>query len=922
MRQIRTSANSLVSTKLFPPTWDERAVQRLGLFACGRDGRMPGLFSVVAAAGSGKSTLMSQLHRHMQGEGRATAWISLDQEDNDLASFSAYFVAALKDLRKEAGEAPDSLGSGVATGDPEALCEVLLSRATSVTAPSAIFLDDFQNISDRTVLRFMDRLIAHLPEHLCLVLASRTQPALELGRLRVSGRLREVDQDQLRFGPGEAAEFLKSVHGIELGVSDLTALMEATEGWAAGLQLAALALLRQRGPAGQLIREFSGRDRDLMSYLGEGVLNSQPAGVKRFLLWTGPLRRMCPELCQAVSEHPKCGEMLALLDRSKLFMVPLDRNGRWFRYHHLFGEFLRKSLQDSNPEQYQLVCERAALWCEANGLITEAIQYSLDIGQYQRAADMIADRAFNVAIKDGDHYTILDWMRRLPKAYHFQRPEIVLCHAWSLTFSRDPELGHSMASEVLECLAKGAESGWTLNEENLRLLQAVGGVVQAVGLAAQDRLDEGLDRALPLCEEQSGIHPAVIGAALCCVTYSLLIHGDLPGAVKSGVQAIRYGRRADSIYVTVWAHFLHGMALLELGEVQQAREDGKRAQAIAESGGDSRSFSISMAALLNAEVETTLGNFEAARDLMETGRTFALLFGPVEPLNCAFLNDARISARRGDMPAALSRLAEGREIAEKAGYDRLFIGLAIEEARLLLYEDRVQEAASLLSRLQLAERINAKSSSRRMGKMRTLFRLVEAEILCASGSWSESLNALSKLQYALGPGGPPRILMKLHCAKSIALWRLERWSEAMRELDKALAPAIKQQCFYPIIAFGSAIKPVLESIRHLRGGQGADQECLNANVMQRLLSLIGDGQLDVQSEEPAAPEPTAGADVLTGREIELLRMAERGLSNKKLAKQLLISEATVKWHMHNIYSKLGVENRTSAAARARELRFI
>ena len=576
MPQNRTPGDSLIWTKLHAPGWDGAGVHRLDLIdrICSVDTQS--LLSIVAAAGSGKSTIMSQILHRVSEKGFSTAWVSLEGEDNDPAAFSAYLSAALARMADETPGHSGALRLDSSAGDVEALFEVMLARMTTLPFPAVIFFDDFQHISDPTIVRFVDRLIARAPDNLKLVIASRTQLPLELGRLRVSGRLCEVEQEHLNFGVGEATHFLRDSHGIELSLSDLSRLMEATEGWVAGLQLAALALRRSKGSESQLIAEFSGRDRDLMSYLAETVLQAQPVSVRRFLLDTAPLRRMCPALCEAVSEHPKCGQMLALLDQQKLFLIALDRSGNWFRYHHLFGDFLQKLLHDSEPERHREICEKAARWCEAQGLITEAIQYSLDAGQFERAANMIADHGIRVAVHMGDHYTILDWMRRLPQPFQMLRPEIKLSHAFSLAFSRHVEQPLKLCREIDAELAKPAEEAcWTLAPGSHESLASLSQVCQAIAAGSADDLSRCHDLGLSLTERGADIDPAIMGSAANCVSYGSFANGDYARAVEYADMAVRDGQKAGAGYVSVWGHFLYGIAELEQGKVLSASRHGE-----------------------------------------------------------------------------------------------------------------------------------------------------------------------------------------------------------------------------------------------------------------------------------------------------------------------------------------------------------
>ncbi len=925
VQSVELLKDSFVSTKLYPPTWDEQGVQRTPLIRLAYSGRMTSVFSVVAAAGSGKSTLMSQLHQHFTQRDVATAWISLDPEDNNPETFLSYLVTALDRIEAMFSQADLGMQKELISRDVTAAFDVLLGRISKVKTQLVIFFDDFQHITDPAVTGFMDRLIAHLPDSVLLVIASRERLPLQLGRLRVLGSLCEVDQEDLNFDSGEAAAFLRQSHEMELSPADMESLHETTEGWAAGLQLAALALRRHKGAESEQIKQFSGRDRDLASYLAESVLKSLSESVRKFLLCTAPLRRMCPELCQAVTGHPACGEMLALLDRRKLFLIPLDRTGKWFRYHHLFADFLQKLLTESDPARRRESCEKAATWCEKEGLITEAIQYSLDAGRFEHAANLIGDRALMVAMIEGDHHTLLEWMRRLPEAYHGRRPEIGLSRAWSSAFSRDSAYANELAESVLVKLRDPNDTSWNLADDVRQSLICFGEVAQAIAVSAQDQFEFGSEQARSLCAKFPVAESALIGSALNCISYGHLAMREFGAALTSADEAYRHGLRDKASYVMVWADFLHAMASLELGNVQSASEHGIRAESHSKSGGEKKGFMLFMAALLNAEIATQRCEFKKAEELMAVGRTFAVLFGPVQPLICAFRNDARIAAWRGDYVGAMEYLERGRDIAMSSGYPRLYVSMLVEEASLQIAGDRPADAAETMRRLNAYGQSLVPADDPSPGvtrSRRNLIKFLEARVLLANGDPEKALSLLSRLQYALGADSETTLLQSLRAAKAIALWKLDRSPESIRELDKAVSAAADEFCAYPIVSMGRELLPIFAEIEDRRGKDADDISPSRRQFERWLVSVLrNESTASIEAIAVAAPE-LKETEILTAREVEILKLAESGLTNKRLAKALLITEATVKWHMHNVYGKLGVGSRTAAAARARKLQLI
>jgi len=915
---------SLIATKFIPTEFDSRLVSRRQLFdgLVGKEG-MHSVLTIVATAGSGKSTVMAELHRTLVDQGSKTCWLSLDADDDNPAAFAAYFVCALRSANPTLVPNELALLRGNQVPDFSRLFEQLVRRISNISAEFAIFFDDFQHISDPHILAFVNRLASHLPPGVRLVIASRSHLPLDLGRLRVRGQLVEIEQEALNFELSKAAELLQKVHGLDLSPSDLDALMETTEGWPTAIQLAALALRRYRGPARELIDSFSGRDRDLTSYLVESVLRSQPREVSDFLLMTAPLRRMSPDLCSAVTGQSESTEMLANIKRCNLFLIPLDRQGRWYRYHHLFGEFLQNELKRVSPQKYQTVCEKAAHWCEVSGYTTEAIQYSLDSGHYEKASDLIAEHALAVSQRNGDHYTIFDWMRRLPAIYQESRPEILLSHAWSLAFSHNSYQAMELTNRVLAKLRSEARDGWNISEDERARLRLVAQVTQTVAEATSDQLETCIARGTDLRTKIPENEPFLIAAISNSLGYSHFAKREFDKCASAAADAYLYGHRSGADYATGWADFLHGLADLELGKIRNAQEHSRRMSVTVLRGGAAQSYIAGLAALLNAEIATQRCEFDQAKIHLEEGKFFTEVFGPVEPILLAIRNQARQFAYAGDYGEARRILMKGQDLALKIDQSRLFLTLAVEEAVLRLNAGDAAGARETASRTRLQD---DKNSFRRLDGVRGVrdaLQLFEARLLVANSNAPAALRLLSLMQHSTGFDRSGSIGLTVIAVKATALWRCERHAEAIRELDRALTQAALEFQAYPIFNAGPELLPILRATAERRTGLAAIEN-IEARIRLEhcLISLLSGEKSAPEPAHSRAIDPAVPWEPLTDRETQLLRLVEAGLGNKQLSKELLISEATVKWHLHNVYTKIGVRSRTAATARARELRLI
>jgi ATP/maltotriose-dependent transcriptional regulator MalT len=918
-----TLREKLIATKLNPSELDSRFISRRALFANFLDrGRRRSVLSIVAPAGSGKSTLLAELRQTLTESGVQCCWLTLESDDNDPATFAIYFLAALYPLNPAFAEREIAFVHRNPVQDFDALLSRLVSEISNISANAAILLDDFQHITDTRLLTFIDSLARHLPPSMCLIIASRAHLPIDLGRLRVSGRLIEVEQDALNFDASQAAEFLRRLQGLELGEDDLRKLLATTEGWPTGLQLAALALRRHRGPASELIDAFSGRDKDLTSYLVENVLRSQPAAVSNFLLRTAPLRRMSPDLCQAVSGHPNSGEMLAHIERSNLFLIPLDRNRGWWRYHHLFAEFLVSELRRTAPGNYQAVCDKAAQWCEAHGHTTEAIQYALDGQRYEKASDLIADHGPKVSRMQGDHYTMLDWMRRLPEAFHARRPEILLSCAWSQAFSRGTARATELTDLVVSQLRDDAQDGWTLTDDERVRLRLVARVTRTIAEACADRLESCMANGLELRAQLPPSQPFLIASVCNCLSYCYFAKREFENSARTAADAYLYGQRAGAEYPAVWADFLHGLADLELGRLSTAQEHSRRMEDGARSGA-AVSYLSGLTALLKAEIATQRCEFDKTRQYMDLGQSFMRVFGPHEPLIVAIRNQARQHAWAGEADIAWRALMEGQDLALTLDQPRMFLTLAIEEASLKLNMGDVNGAFDTAQRAHLQDNKSVMRGLEGFRALRDALQVLQARLLIANDNASAALRILSLPQHTatLEKGGSIGLAVK--AVKAVALWQSDRPAEAIRELDRALSTAAAEFHAYPIISAGPGLLPVLRAIDERRRDAPTSADLDARSSLQRwLVSLLSGEKPHRSPPHRSAVESDGPFESLTEREVELLRLVDSGLANKQLADALLISEATVKWHLHNIYSKIGVRSRTAATARARELRLI
>src|SRR5215203_6746811 len=424
----------ILATKLFVPPPQPRVVFRPRLIKRLDEGLDRKVTLISAPAGFGKTTLLGEW---VAGCGRPAAWLSLDDRDSDPTRFLTYLVAALQTIAPNMGEGVQGALQSPQPPPAEAMLTALLNEIITLPDDFVLVLDDYHAIDARAVDDALTFLLEHLPPGMHLAIATREDPSLPLARLRARGQLTEVRASDLRFTISETAEFLRGMMGLDLSAEEIDALETRTEGWIAGLQLAALSM-RGREDVPGFIRAFAGDNRYILDYLVEEVLQRQPERTRNFLLQTSILDRLSGHLCDAITDQEDAGVVLEALERGNFFVVPLDDRRQWYRYHHLFSEVLRAHLMAEQPDQVSILHQRASEWYEHNGLPAEAIQHALAAEDFERAADLV-ELAVPAMRRSRQEATLLGWLKALPDELLHCRPVLGVAYAHVLLASGEFE---------------------------------------------------------------------------------------------------------------------------------------------------------------------------------------------------------------------------------------------------------------------------------------------------------------------------------------------------------------------------------------------------------------------------------------------------------------------------------------------------
>lgn len=900
----------LLATKLYIPQPRPRLVARSRLTArldeALRLGRR--LILVSAPAGFGKTTLLSTW---LAGIKNRAAWLSLDEGDNDPARLLAYLVGALQSL--EAGIGQDLLG---ALGSPQpppmpALLTALLNELAAALSrdapPTLLVLDDFHALTAPPTHQILTFLLEHLPPGLCLVVASRSDPPLPLARLRGRGQLTELRVADLRFSADEAAAFLHEVFTLDLAGDDVAALTARTEGWITGLQLAALSLQQagtERAP--QFIQDFAGSNRFVLDYLLEEVLEQQPEPVQRFLLQTSILDRLSGPLCDRVleigdgsshkgqfSQYPISNtqflsqKTLEQLEAANLFILPLDDERRWYRYHRLFADLLRARLDRFGP---QLGCapagtlhRRASEWYEQNGLPDQAITHALAAHDLERAANLIEVNALPMLLR-GELTALRRWLETLPDDVVRARPWLGVFHAWALTLSGRLEA----AADRLQA----AEAASPASPPDDRL----GHVAAMRAYIAGQRGDgarcvEEAERALALLDADNLVVRSVVAFTL---GGACLLRGDTAGAARAFAQASEMGQAAGNIHLAVPAAAHLADLEVQRGQLHRAFETYRRILDLAGPSPVAAQAHSGLGALLYEWNDLDAAERHLARSL-ELGK----LWGNVEALSSdyaalAWLHHARGDAQRRDEALrGLEQLAHERSLHPRAADQ-----VAAFQARLAVARGDLAAAERWLadSGLHADDDINPLNEQA---------LLALAHVLLALGRADETARLLDRLLKAVERDGRPGSAVEILALRALAHQALAQPSRVMAALERALALAEPEGYVRTFVDLGDPLAELLAV---------ADGE-----YVARLLAAFPKSHTPLSrfpdTRFPASPlvEP------LSDRELEVLRLVAAGLTNREIADELVIALSTVKSHTNSIYGKLGVKNRTQAVAQARGL---
>lgn len=899
--QVQTlkPAPRILTTKLFAPRARAQRVARPRLTQRLTEGLHHTMTLISAPAGWGKTTLLSEWRETPEAQTVAMAWVSLDKGDNDFARFVTYLIAALQTIQPDMGTHAHALLSAPPIAS-EAILISLINDLAAYDGELALLLDDAHVIESQTIHEALEFLLDYLPPHVHLIMASRTEPPLALARLRARNQLTEIHAADLRFTLDEATDFLQRVMKLNLSATELATLIDSTEGWAAGLQLAALSLQNPTDgsrPPGAM----SGSNRYILDYLVEEVLQRQTEDVQTFLLQTSILDRLSGPLCDAVMGFDRVQSssqaMLELLDRLNLFIVPLDTARQWYRYHHLFAELLRDRLAHWQPDRAPQLHQRASAWFADHALPREAIQHALAAGDHDRAAELIEPVARELLGRN-EADRLYQWLTALPQSLILAHIGLTLKLAWAQVLT-----GHlNDASDTLDALESRLADG----------AQAARGELCAIRATLAIRRGQWPEACQLLCTAWDLVPADLVmlrGVVAANRGIAALFQGDLVTATPWFAQAIDLSLACHNPRTALTSFNNLGAIQALRGQLHAAADTYRRAIAYADQHIQSDDLrQRAMTAMLHIGLAETLyewNELDVAEAEVRLGWCASNDQVCDEQAQLAgYLMLARLQQARGRLDGAITVLNEGEAFGQRC-VSQWAILCDVKTLRARYQLQSGDEAATV--RWAHAANVTLDAPPDQLAARANAY-LVRARLLLAQHD-PQAIELLTRLIAALDVSQQRGVQLEAQVVLAQAQHQCGQPAAALMTLQHALELAASER-YTRVFLDDVHLRPVLFELRaQLR----ARPDSLVVNQLDRILATI--------AVAPHAASASSGelVEPLNERELDVLRLIADGHSNHDIAQELIVAVSTVKWHINNLYAKLNVHSRTLAIARAREL---
>jgi LuxR family maltose regulon positive regulatory protein len=872
----------LLKTKFFVPTWRTGAVSRprlLERLQAGLD-KQRKMTLISAPAGYGKTTLAAEWIFAIQSDrrtGMRVAWLSLDEGDNDPARFLSYLVSALRSVDGTLGQSALSLLEMPQLPPLSAIMDEMINDLAGLDYQMILFLDDYHIITNPDLQEALEYFLEHQPPAFHLTLTTREDPPFPLARMRAGRQITEIRAQDLRFTSEEALQFFGQSMNLDLDLETVNTLEAQTEGWAVGLQLAALAM-QDLANQQEFLAGFTGSHRYIIDYLLDEVLKRQPREISEFLSRTAALKRFNAELCQAITGNAHSTKILADLERSNLFLIPLDDQRGWYRYHHLFANVLCAGLTTELEREIHI---RAAQWFESQGLLAEAIPYWLTVPQVDEAQRLISILAIDL-IKHGELQTLLGWLNAIPEQAVDGNPDLVSYKALCLLMTGQISRAQDYVAQAIRAFDRD-EKSFSYG----RLL-----AIRAWFSTTGDEAHTGeLAKAALAQLDKSDLFFRIL--TLISLGGHYAWNADLPASTDVFREAWHLGRELNHPFITLGALANLAFNVLDQGQLREA--EALCRAALAEYV-DQRGKPLPILGMIYSPLATICfekGEFDEAQFFAQTGSELCQrLFSSAIMGKDNEMVLARIAFLRGDAKKAFDLTRSTAQSARQDHQMMVVFKMAVVQAELYLAQGSLAESEIALNELDELVQTRLPKAEHVVSHLHAIYQSV-------SGQPEKALEVLDCLEQANRDEGSVRRVISVNISKALTYQKLSDHQQATRAMETAIrlaAPEGYRSVFFP--RGTRHTRPLLQAARSI--APAFVDSILQATALANEFS-------------GALPDP------LSEQEIRVLRLLVAGKSNQEIAGDLVISVGTAKWHVHNVLQKLGVNNRALAIVRAREM---
>jgi LuxR family maltose regulon positive regulatory protein len=860
-----------------------------------------GFVLVSAPAGYGKSTILSAWLSRAEFP---SVWLSLDERDNDLNRFLTYLTAAFQRLDPSINEESEFLVGFSQQVEVEAYLTTLINHLSQLRNPTCLILDDFHEIQNQLVHQAVNFLLIHHPPSLRLVIATRADPPLSLAKLRARSCMVEIRMADLRFTTEEATEFLNRTMGLKISPEDVARVTSRTEGWIAGLQMAALSM-QNSDDISAFITNLSGSHHYIFDYLLEEILGKQSTEVQRFLTHTSILDQLCAPLCDAMLEGdagPTSSRISSViieeLEHANLFIIPLDQKQYWYRYHPLFAELLRGYLQKNDPTLLPVLHIRASIWLEGQGMVAEAIKHSFVAGDWERVARLISSNIFAL-LEQNELNNVARQLETLTSDSSPARPWLLIGRAWLAAYT-----GQLSSAEDILKLAE-SQIDFLRSEHELQTLGGHIAVIRAYINWILDRREIAFEAAsvalewLPLDEYTIRCQAA---------TMLGLAHRELVGSAQALELALDYARKCSVSHVTIFAHGCWAWLLAMQGRLHASHAACLEAIQVAQSNKSQQPLpTLSHVYSTLSFVLCEWNDMEGALRYSKEAVSLARRWEQADALHFALDNYGLALFAAGDVDGAFDILHQARQVAQRTSdwFENITL---MREVEWYLDMGNLEAAKGCFQRAQVDIEAISPDVLKPQKSRFLIFSIVE--ILLTQKQFSKALALANQLAEDQENKGIEYYFIRALILESLAYHGLKQEDQALASLKRALVLAAPEGYIRTFLRGGTETLFLL---------QQAAARGIVPDYVDRLLATSAE---DKKEHRVEVDKISGLVEPLSEREMDVLKLLAQGCSDKKIAETLVIARETVHKHLKNIYGKLDVHSRTEAVARARQLKLL